>query len=91
MAKTYSEAFCPICGRTAGENLVSRMLQMYSDKKPFGITKDTGYGGFKNFRYIDMKDAPSQYEKLKALFLRAIASWLSKGWLEKKDLSDLIK
>jgi len=91
MAGTYSEAFCPVCGRGISEKHTDHMFDMRNDEKHFGISKETGWGGFKNFKYIDIEEAPGFYAKLKTLFLVAISVWVKKGWLKKEDLSDLIK
>ena len=91
MAGTYSEAFCPVCGRGMSEKHTDHMLDMRNDEKHFGISKETGRAGFKNFEYTDIKDAPSFYAKLKILFLAAISVWVEKGWIKKEELINLIK
>ena len=91
MAKELIQAFCPICGLGLSESRADHMLDMRNNEKHFGISKSTGYGGLKDSKYIEVEDNPSFYAKLKTLFLAAVATWLEKEWIKKKDLQDLIK
>lgn len=91
MAKELTEAFCPICGRGMSEKHSNHMLTMVDDEKHFGIVRQTGYGGFGKSKYIEDSYNPGFFDKLKTLFLAAIAVWLEKGWIKKEDLKNLIK
>lgn len=67
------------------------MLENYDENKPFGVIKQTGSMGFKNWHYISIKDEPVRYMKFKKLVLLALRSMLKKKWLIKEDIKKLIE
>lgn len=75
-----------------GEENRWETTQEFTGEKPFGVIKSSeGRGTMKFERYYDIdEDTEGFFRFMKQRLLSVIKEWIEKGWLNKKDIEDII-
>lgn len=80
-------------GRMGGKEVKfwEKLDKEYDSNKSFGVRIGVGKAGWKNWKYINPEDNLKLFNLVKSIFLKAIESWLKKGWIAKKEIEKILK
>jgi len=103
VAERIIAALCPVCGRSIPEKRAIRIGYTtvdhigyfasidWDENKAFGICyAAAGRGSLKDWEYISPEEAPELFEAVKARLIQAVGEWITKQWVNKEELRQLL-